>query len=60
MLRQNQTGTMATKNISAKPTAKRFICGSAQGDKDPPATEKSIKNPMPATVVKSSARPQLK
>lgn len=39
MLRQNQIGTMAIMNITARPKAKRFICGSAQGVSDPPATE---------------------
>ena len=39
MLRQNQIGTIATTNIAASPTAKRFICGSIQGSADPPATE---------------------
>ena len=39
MLRQNQIGTIATMNIITKPTANRFICGSAQGENDPPATE---------------------
>jgi hypothetical protein len=39
MLRQNQIGTIATMNISARPRPKRCICGSAQGVIDPPATE---------------------
>ena len=39
MLRQNQIGTMATMIMTAMPRAKRFACGSAQGENDPPATE---------------------
>ena len=31
MLRMNQIGTIAIANISTRPAAKRFICGSAQG-----------------------------
>ena len=39
MLRKNQIGIIATPSITASPSAKRFICGSAQGESDPPATE---------------------
>ena len=41
------------------PTAKRIICGSAQGRSDPPATEKSIRNPMQPTADSSSTSDQL-
>ncbi len=53
MLRQNQIGTIATKIITQMPSTKRFICGSAQGVNDPPATEYSIRNPTEATAVSS-------
>jgi hypothetical protein len=49
-LRQNQIGTIATANISVSPRPKRCICGSTQGVMDPPATEKSIRKPRPATA----------
>ena len=41
---------MAMPSITTMPTAKRIICGSAQGRADPPATENSIRNPVQPTA----------
>ena len=38
-LRQIRIGTMATTNITASPSAKRFAWGSTHGRNEPPATE---------------------
>src|SRR3990167_5300530 len=51
ILRQNQIGTKATKNISAMPRPNRCICGLAQVPISPPAMEYSISQPMAATAV---------
>jgi len=60
MLRQNQIGTIATNSISAMPRPKRFICGSAQRPMSPPATEVSIKKPIPAAAASRSSSAQLR
>ncbi len=60
MLRQNQIGTKAMTNIPTIPTAKRFICGSAQVSMFPPATEYSIRNPTEAVAVSSSTSGQFR
>ena len=60
MLRQNQIGTIATPNISTIPAANRFICGSAQRDGSPPATEYSIRKPKDAAAVRRTTSGQFR
>ena len=50
MARQNRMSIMAIRIIAAMPMPKRIICGRAQGWSEPPATEKSIRNPAQATA----------
>jgi hypothetical protein len=60
MLRRNQTGTIAMQIIKNRPTANRFICGSAHGVMEPPATEYNIKKPTLAIVVSNTIIGQFK
>ena len=60
MLRQNQIGTKPMASISTSPTAKRFICGSAQRSNCPSATEYSIRNPSEAMAVSTTTSAQFR
>ena len=60
MLRQNQIGTSAMNSIAAMPSAKRIICGSAQGISDPPATENNCRKPTQATLTSNRVSGQFR